>query len=295
MASCVICAIVFMWLNVSASAEEVLIVLSSQAKPYMLAAEECEARLGNAGIQIKRVLLANISVKDIQQNGYTVVAIGGRASAMLAHELPAQYRLYYCMTPRPEQIGLVKRDNTSGISTDVDLKEQIEQIKRGMQSVQRVGVLYRSSSVASSLTINAMRSGVPPAWEIVAVDFDKATTEAQGIKQLLKEDIDIVWTVPDPSVYNQLTIKALLLGSLRKGIPVFGFSHSLVRAGAAYGIGIDPKEQGRRIADLVLNQTQDVHLGAAPKIAVNLIVAERIKIKIPESFIQKSDVVYRSD
>lgn len=290
----VICAVVCLPMS-AACAQDLLIVLSSQAKPYVEAAQACETLLNESGVQTSRVDLSTLSSADINQITDNVIAFGGRASAKLAAELPPTTQLFYAMTPQPIKIGLTKRPNTSGISTETNLKEQIMLIQAGSASIKRIGVLYRSSSANSTATIDAIKGVVPLDWEVVAIDLDAYNSESAGIKNLLKQSIDIVWTLPDPSTYNPSMIKALLLESLRKNVPVFGFSHSLVGAGATFGIGIDPDEQGVQVAKFVLNQKLDVHLPADPQIAINLIAADRIKFDLADAFIRQAEMIFRSN
>jgi len=276
-----------------ASAQDMLIVLSSQAKPYIQAAQACEDQLEKSNISFTRVELSSLSAQQIEAIDTRVIAIGGRAAATLAKSLPASTKLYYAMTPHPEQIGLTRRPNTSGISTEADLREQIDLIRTGTPSTKRIGALYRSSSARSASGIAEMKSVLPAGWELIAIDLDQVKSESQGIKDLLKAKVDIVWTTPDTSTYNHSMVKALLLGSIRKKIPVFGFSQSLVEAGATFGVGIDPSQQGHQIATMVSNDQINQHPDATPVIAINLIAAKRIGIKLSESFISRGDVVFR--
>lgn len=287
--------VVLLCIAPAAVADETLIVLSSNAKPYVQAAIECETVLHRSGIETRRVLLTDLNDVQIKEARNAVIAVGGRASAKLSHELPETVRLYYCMAPSPGKIGLTNRANSAGVSTETDLKGQVELIGDSSRSIKKVGALYRSNSQASVVSLDAMRDAIPSGWELIAIDLDSAQSEASGIKKLLKSDIDIVWTVPDPSVYNSATIKMLLLESLRKEVPVFGFSQALVRAGATFGIGIDPGEQGQYAAELLIKQETDVHVPASPLIVINLIVAERIRFKIPEALHQRADAIFQAD
>ena len=276
-----------------ADAEDMLIVLSSQAKPYVQAAQACEEQLEQSNIAFTRVELSSLSAQQIEAIDTRVIAIGGRAAATLGKSLPPSTTLYYAMTPHPEQIGLTRRPNTSGISAETSLDQQIDLIRSGSPAVRRVGALFRSSSARSVSGITEMKSVLPVGWELVAIDLDEVKSESQGIKDLLKAEVDIVWTAPDTSTYNHSMVKALLLGSIRKNIPVFGFSQSLVEAGATFGVGIDPSQQGLEIATMISNDQINQHPGATPVIAINLIAAKRIGIKLSESFIRRGDVVFR--
>lgn len=275
--------------------DETLIVLSSPAAPYVQAADACEKQLNRAGIPTKRVQSKDLTVQEIQNTRGSAVGIGAKASATLAKYLPESASLYYCMTPSPERIGLTNRPNTSGVRTDIHLETQASVIQSAVGSVQRVGVLYRSKSKASANTIGRIKEAIPPNWELVSIDLDDASSSSKAIKKLLKSKVDVIWTVPDTSVYNSATIKSLLLESLRKKIPVFGFSHALVRAGATFGIGISPSEQGILAANMLTSNELNAHHWAEPKIAVNEIAAKRIQLSIPKSFTKSADVIFEDN
>jgi len=276
-------------------AEDLLIVLSSQANPYIMAAAQCEDQLEKAGIKSKTVELKDLSDETISQHKYPIIAIGAKAASKLAGGLPAQTMLYYTMTPSPDKIGLTTRPHTSGVSTDIGLDEQIKIIESSPIKIRRIGMLYRSSSASSSAMIESVRSSIPANWELINIDLDLVKSDSDGIKELFKKDVDLIWTLPDPSVYNSSTIKSLLLESLRQRVPVFGFSLPLVRAGAAFGIGISPQDQGAQVATLMVDRSTETHLHPNLLVAVNLIVGERIKLVFPDSFVRSADVVFRPE
>ena len=289
------CAVlsVFVMATSSYGQQSALIVLSSEAKPYVEAAEACEATLGSAGFDLKRVLVTKMTKQQIESIDGVVIAIGGRASAIMVRDLDERVELYYCLAPSPGRIGLLKRAHTSGISADIEPSDQADVILKGIRSVHRVGVLYRSENPDSVRHYEAMRKASTGRFEIVAVDLDSAKSVSSGIKQLFRKKIDVVWTTADASVYNSSIIKALLLESMRSKTPVFGFSKAFVEAGAAFGVGIDPGAQGDYIAELIGRHETDTHVSACPMTAINLIAADRVSVSFSQSFIEQADTVYR--
>jgi len=177
----------------------------------------------------------------------------------------------------------------------VGLDEQIKIIDSSPFKVHRIGVLNRSSSASSSAMIESVRSSIPANWELISIDLDLVKSDTDGIKDLFNKDVDLIWTLPDPSAYNSSTIKSLLIESLRRRVPVFGFSLPRVRAGAAFGIGIRPQDQGAQVAKLVIDRSTGTHLHPKLLVAVNLIVGERIKLVFPDSFVRAADVVFRPE
>src|SRR5262249_2302671 len=66
-----------------------------------------------------------------------------------------------------------------------------------------------------------------------------------------EEAVDIVWCIPDSSLYISATVKPLLIASLERRLPLVGFSESFARAGAMMGIYPDFADIGRQTAELV--------------------------------------------
>lgn len=279
----------------SAIAQRVLIVLSSDAKPYTIAADHCEKTLKSAGIEYERVLITKLPLSTIENHVDPVIAIGGPASATLSKSLPAKTRLYYCMATKPDQIGLTDRANTSGLSTEPDLQSQIELIKDSGLRIKKIGYLYRSSNTLSLQSKSELQSALPSQWTLVAIDLDKQSSTFDGIKDLIDAKIDLVWTSADPSTYDAAMIKALLLESLRNNVPVYGFSHGVVRAGSLFGIGIDPATQGDRVAAMLNQGLVDSHIPAAFQLAINQIVASRIGAKLDDDFERSAPVTFKSN
>jgi ABC-type uncharacterized transport system substrate-binding protein len=66
----------------------------------------------------------------------------------------------------------------------------------------------------------------------------------------LQGKVDFVLCMPDPDLYNAVTIKPLVMASLEHRLPLVGFSPSFVRAGAAAGIFPDYRDLGRQAAEM---------------------------------------------
>jgi len=67
----------------------------------------------------------------------------------------------------------------------------------------------------------------------------------------LKRKVDFVLLSPDSSLYNEATVKPLILASLENQLPIVGFSASFVRAGAAVGVYPEFHDIGLQAAEAV--------------------------------------------
>jgi ABC-type uncharacterized transport system substrate-binding protein len=127
------------------------------------------------------------------------------------------------------------------------------------------------------------------------MDLDQSSSATNGIDAMIDEGVDIVWTAADPSVYNSALVKALLLRSIREHVPVFGFSHALVRAGSPLGVGFTPQSQGTRAAQLLRNKEAGLHESSESVPAINLTALSRIDLQLNPEFMRKVDVRFGTD
>jgi putative ABC transport system substrate-binding protein len=232
------------------------------------------------------------------------LAIGTRAAAFLHKRLPGDATLVYCMVSGPQVAKLRQRPKTHGISTEVPLPEQFGFIASALPEVRSVGMLYSSGRQSSHRHMEKVRQELPAGWVLYAVDVDRHASMAKALAALLARKPAVVWTAADPAVYNAASIRALLLGALRRRTPVFGFSVPFVRAGALLGVGVDPEKQGQQAATycraLLAGQTPpdardgSTHSAAGLRWAANLIVAKQIGIELPPQVVRKADIVFKT-
>lgn len=278
-----------------ACGEGILIVISSQSSPYTAAAESCASYLSRNGRDVEVVSLESIDAEAIKVRSNPTVAVGGKAAVALNESLPQSSQLFYCMTPSPDLIGLSQRNHTSGISTDSDLAAEVSLIDQSGISIRRIGMLYRSSNTSSLRKRDQFAEHLPENWSLESIDLDMTGSASKSIDLLFERDIDLVWTSADAAVYNTSLVKALLLRALRERVPVFGFSHALVRAGAPIGVGFEPDNQGERVARLIVENRLGVHEPSDPDLAINYTVLSRINLNLDNSFERKAKVKYGDD
>ncbi|MBU1232373.1 MAG: hypothetical protein KKC77_05750 [Proteobacteria bacterium] len=293
-----------LFLCVPCSAEilhNVNLVVSSDAGPYREAAEALESALAEQNVATRLITLEAIIQREpslsLEKKTEVWVAIGSRAADYLNFSLPDSVSLVYCMVADPEKIGLKSgRKKVVGVSVTTSVNEQFAIIRQAMPNLLSIGMLYRTSSAKSVQTLDEVLKHLPSSWQLEAVDVDAAGSMAVAIQKLVRKKVGMIWTMADSSIYTRATVKALLLASLRNQTPVFGFSGSFVKAGALLGLDADPRLQGQYAASLVqdiLSQSKKQSQSATPGVtlAVNLIVADRLGISLPEEIIGRAHVI----
>jgi ABC-type uncharacterized transport system substrate-binding protein len=141
-----------------------------------------------------------------------------------------------------------QRENGGLVALEVPLALQLETIRSFWPNHLRAGIIRdiaQSAEAAEELEEGARKAG-----------FRILVADCRGPGQLLKTfasmkgKVDFVLIQPDPDLFNAVTIKPLVLSSIENGLPIIGYSPSLVRAGAAAGIYPDYADIGRQAAEL---------------------------------------------
>ncbi|MGA2583428.1 MAG: ABC transporter substrate binding protein [Tepidisphaeraceae bacterium] len=285
-------------------AGDVVIVKTSDAEPYNQAEETLRDRLTAPNVNIRTVLVKSLADDGISGSiatTDTVIAIGTPAAAWLHNQLPEGVELVYCMVSNARDAGLLKGAPCWGITMDLPPADQFKVIAEAMPHTRKLGALYRSDIPAEKDLLDSLRKSLPSGWEIDAVDVAGHATVADAIDELTQKDIDLILTWPDAKLYDSASIRELLLSAIRNNIPVWGFSPQFVRAGALFGAGVDPHAQANQTADLIkeLAISKSGHdLVQSPKeyqIAVNLNVADQLRIDLPDSLVKRATYVFKEE
>lgn len=286
---------------------EIMLVISGDAVPYQQAQEGATERLEREKHHVRAVSLAEVSAKGadatIGASADAVVAVGTPAACWLHKQLPANRTLVYCLVADPTSAGLTQGQKTYGITTEIPLAQQFALLAEGLPQARTMGMLYRSDTPEGNRLLGAVKDALPSGWQLVPAAVDKAGSVPQAIDELTRQHVDVVWTSADSTIYDAAGVRALLLASLRKRIPVFGFSAGFVRAGALLGVSVDPKSQGTQAADMVerlfknpADPTLKQVVGAEScQLAVNLIVADKLGLVLPESFVGKAFKAFKEE
>jgi len=285
-------------------ASEVLIVVSSDAEPYQETCKTLERQLKDSGFKVNSVMLEDLSDGDLKTLSATerplAVAIGTEAAEGLHRRVPDELPLEYCMVADPESAGLNKGHPAQGVVVDVPLRAQFDLINEALPNTRTVGILYNRNSEKDQRMLKDVRAAVPGAWRLEAVAMEDFDGFAKASNALFEKKPDLVWTSPDSAKYNSNTVRALLLEGMRRKVPIFGFSLPFVKAGALLGVGISPQVQGEQAAEMArqlmgtgtgtptLDHSKFVVWVPRFQVSINLIVAEKLSLKMNDDVIRKA-------
>jgi ABC-type uncharacterized transport system substrate-binding protein len=291
--------------TLDAPGAQVVIVRSSDAEPYTQAEAALKEQLEARHDTVRRALARDVAERGIRAGIGTadvVVAVGTPAALWLHTQLPPEYKLVYCMVNRAPEAGLLQGRAAWGVTTEVPLPDQLKVIAEALPAARVVGTLYRSDQPDSKDVLKGLSDAMPAGWRVEAVAVNDYPSIGDAIDALTRKNVDVVWTSAEQKTYDTATVRALLLAALRTKTPVWGFSPAFVRAGGLIGVGVNPKAQGAQAAKLVAQLLADpsspkgrAYPPAEVQIAVNLIVAGRLGIELPEGLTRRAAFVFRPE
>ena len=185
----------------------------------------------------------------------------------------------------------------TGASLDIPIDIQFDKFTQIIPDLKRVGVLYTSHTAAliPSARVVASEMGL----KLVAVEVQGPRDLPRALDTLLAQ-VDGLWSLADPILFSPQSTKYILLNSLRRGLPLMGFSRNVVESGALFALDFDYKAIGQQAGGLV----NDILNGASPsRLAVttpefiwfhyNEKTAGHLNVVIPPDLVAIAKEVYR--
>lgn len=278
-------------IGLRAAGSKVLIVKSRAFPPFDQAAQEFKKCLDAKGVsatyvevvlpddpgQAEAALRATVAAKpDL------VMTVGLQASQAVREKM-ANIPSIFCMVLDPAGNGLTK----GGVSLEPSPRDYVEYIHRHFPQFKRIGILYNPQKLRG--LINEFRQvNIAPHTFV----FQEAASigAIDGAIRDLQTKADCLLMVSDPTVYTQQTIPQILLQTIQLNLPFIALSAPFVKGGALAGLYADWKDNGCAAAELAAQVLQGQNPSSLPIVlprklnsAINLVVADRLKVTVPAS------------
>ena len=215
----------------------------------------------------------------------TVGTVSSKYVAQRIKDLP----ILFSMVLAPGEASLTK-ENIVGASLDLPAKVQLENLESVIPHLKRVGVIYHPPE-----NQELMRQAEAAAGELGLLLKTYPVKTVMEIPELVNLDIDVLWIIPDSIVCQPVILKRILLSSLRKRIPVMGFSRSFANSGALLAVSCDYKDIGRQAGELAARILQGenysrlkISVPRTTKLYLNQLVANRMGINIPKKILENA-------
>ena len=237
-------------------------------------------------------MIANNFVTEKVNLIYAIATSTAQSAAQATNKLP----VVFSAITDPEAAGLIK-ENVTGISDRVNVKQQLELLLKLDSKIKKVGVIYNSSEQNSKVQVDDLKKA---ASELGLIIVEKSVTQVSEIPQAseaLVKSSDALYLPTDnlvASVVNLITEKAISAKKI-----AFGAESAHVKGGALITQGIDYYEMGKeagKIAVEILKNGKKPSEISFKKMNLNDIVINNktlaaIGISLPEDIKSKAKTI----
>jgi putative ABC transport system substrate-binding protein len=225
-----------------------------------------------------------------------VLAIGQRA-AQLAESGAASAAIVACMILGRSIAGSRR---VTGLRMEVSPDTQLTFFRRVHSGLKRLGVIYQPK-VSGDYLSEAQRV----AASLGIILTPRAVSDAREVRGVLTElvaGVDGLWLLPDPQLITADMLNFLLVTTLERKLPLFGFLDSFTKLGALAAVAPDYKGIGQRaarIAGELAARAPEARLpvpamaGSPGLYSLNLKTARQLGIDIPADVVASATTVYR--
>lgn len=189
-----------------------------------------------------------------------IVAVGSRATKAVLETRPDQAILSILIRKHAydELVDAYVKEhhhqpNMTALYLDQPFDRQFKLIGSVIPSSSKpitVGVLLGPSSIGFEPVLEKTVEDYPFKLQVISV---KSQDNAIAALDVLLEDVNVILSLPDSTIYNSRTARGLLLSAYRKQVPLIGFSRTYVNNGALAAVYSSPKQVANQTADIIMD------------------------------------------
>jgi len=186
----------------------------------------------------------------------------------------------------------------TGVSDWADVPTQIDLIIEIVPDCKNLGIIYNAGETNSVVQRDELVDEIAPDYGLTIVEATAASTaDVYAAAMSLVGRVDAIWVPTDNTVFS--AFDSILKVVEENDIPFFGSTTAMVEAGACAGAGVDYYWIGQQCAYMAAKILRGEATPAeiTPMTcemlipAVNLAAAERMGVTIPQSVIDKAQVI----
>lgn len=231
-----------------------------------------------------------------------VIVTVGSAATQIAKDNFDNTTIVFSAVKYPVISGFVESNlrpgsRITGASLDIPVDIQFRYFKQIIPNLKKVGVLYTSNTakLIAPARVIASQTGI----ELVAIKIEGPRDLARALDSLASCTQGL-WTVADPNLFDPQSTKYILLNSLRRGLPLMGFSRYVVESGALFALDFDYKAIGRQAGHIVAKVLKGADPARLPVTTPDIIwfhynekTAKHVQVEIPPELVAIAKEVYR--
>lgn len=219
-----------------------------------------------------------------------IVTLGRRAAEQVAAAAPTQ-PVVNCMVPGD---AAVRPGSAHSVPMDVPVDAQIAAFRQLLPAARTIGILFdpaQNERRAADTAAAWKRAGYVPVQEPVP-----GPAALPAALNRMTQGVDVLYAIPDRTVFAAEHSRALFLFSFRHQIPLVGPTEGWVRAGALFTLDWSHTDLGRYCGALALRQLSGGK-GAAPppprtRLVANARTAANLRMQWSDEVRKSFDKVY---
>jgi len=289
----------------SGSRAELLVtaVFAREAPPYTEVLEGFRAELEQRGVRARyEVYALDRDAAVIERALSTDGQVGERIFLTLGSASTERVVASVETTPIIGALVLHASDidahsNATGVLLEHTTETQLRFLRRVLPDRKTVGVLFEP--VENGERIEAAKSVARSLGVRLALREVREPSELPGALKSLATRTQVLWGIPDHTIYTPQTAKQLLVFSFRNRIPLSGLSSSWVKAGALYALERDYRDIGAQCAELatkILSGTPPSELPAVRprkvRYVLNVKTARHMKLELSPRLVSEANQVF---
>ena len=237
-------------------------------------------------------LIANNFVSSKEDLIFAIATNAAQPAAQATNDIP----VVFAAITDPQSAGILK-DNVTGVSDRMDVKQQLGLLLKLDSKIKTVGVLYNSSEQNSKVQVEDLKNAAKELGiNIVEKSIVQANEIPQAVDNLVRET-DAIYLPTDnlvASVVSLITDKATAAKKM-----VFGGEAAHVKGGALITQGVSyyeiGKEAGKMAIEILKNgkKPAEIQFKTMPlnEIVVNGNTLKTLGISLPEDVKAKAQIV----
>lgn len=237
-------------------------------------------------------LIANNFVSSKEDLIFAIATNAAQPAAQATNDIP----VVFSAITDPQSAGILK-DNVTGVSDRMDIKQQLELLLKLNTSIKTVGVIYNSSEQNSKIQVEDLKKAAKELGiNVVERSVVQANEIPQAVDNLVRES-DAIYLPTDnlvASVVSLITDKATASKKI-----VFGAEAAHVKGGALITQGVSyyeiGKEAGKMAIEILKNgkKPSEIKFKTMPlnEIVVNGKTLSALGITLPEDIKSKAQII----
>lgn len=238
---------------------------------------------------IRVVDTAKVGALVITAESYRCIVTVGNEAARELSAKPLPVPLLHALVTETSANEIAQRSNGQFFRAFLLIDQPISRLillaSKSMPERTKLGVIYGPHS---RLYRNEVRRQADTAGLRLTEKDISEPGQLSGVMSSFDGSSDMLLILPDPTVVNEGTAKTLILGAYLGNLPLIGYSHALVKAGALMSVYSSPEQLGAQAAELVTagfwGDASKKNMRIYPRhyqVSVNYQVANALQLDLP--------------